>query len=97
MQTFKDVFHNFRCKSLFLKVIHTLGIDSGFRGKPSKLIVRVKSLTMPSIFCRKEEPQLPGSLLAMEKSGLTPDLQNLNCAQAIYIHADIFKWQIFYA
>lgn len=51
-ETFKDVFQNFDTKSLFLNVMATLGIDLGFRGKPSELTSEsVKSFTIQSMFC----------------------------------------------
>lgn len=78
MKTFKDVFRSLECKSLFLNVRPTLQIDSGFISKPWNVVVRVKSFTLQSMFCRQEESLLPRGLLDMEQSDITPDLQNFN-------------------
>ena len=50
MKTFKDVPHSFECESLFLNMRSTLGIDSGFIGKYLKVVLRVMSLTIQSMF-----------------------------------------------
>lgn len=44
MKTFKDVSHSFECKSLFLNMRLTWGIDSGFIGKHLKVVLRVRLL-----------------------------------------------------
>ena len=62
--------------------------------KPLKVVLRVKSLTIQSIFYRQEESLLPRSLLEMKKSDSTPNLLNLNLAipQIIHIYINILKW-----
>ena len=94
MKTFKDVSHSFECKSLFLNMRPTWGIDSGFIGKHLKVVLRVKSLTIQSIFYRQEESLLPRSLLEMKKSDNTPNLLNLSLTilQIIHIYINILKW-----